>query len=242
MKRNEKKTETTLNDIKKYINGSIIKMLLGYLWILGMLFFPIDGEMCYEFAVSVILGETVLEGAQNICCFVGVVLAVAGLFAALFTTILFRGKYTVCEENLPKSPSRQFIGVIRGLIVIGLISVFLCDMIGIGGFELSGGEKELLELDELLLSEGLPMAHFVTSFLLLYSAMGIKRGIYIEEYFRNTPKTKVPTNKAPSGAKKDKPILDSNNADLLLKYNQLYESGAITKEEYEKKKKELMGL
>ena len=72
--------------------------------------------------------------------------------------------------------------------------------------------------------------------------MGIKRGIYIEEYFRNTPKTKVPTNKAPSGAKKDKPILDSDNADLLLKYNQLYESGAITKEEYEKKKKELMGL
>ena len=238
MRKNENNAKPTMQEAwKKYVNGSIIRSAIFHVWLLGMLLLPKNGELCFKFVLGVFTGDSTLDGASDICCLIGVALAVLSFLAFILTVILFKEKYAI-SENIYKSPGRRFINALRACLGVGFLSAFLCNMVGMIGVDaLSSSDAEYLELGQIMINMFLPTVYFLISVILFTVALGNKR----EKRF-NANFNKAPSPQAQEPEKTDTPVLNADNADILIKYKQLYESGAITEEEYEKKKKELLGL
>ena len=229
---------------KKFVRRMVADIIVTVLMVMSFFLIPIGGESIVTLLINAIRrsGEIDEDAIKY-----GIALLSALLCVGYGVATLFRKKNKSsigdgCETELPDSPFGQFAAeyaannLLTGLffIIAGCIFVF-----------------------DVSITKALAFAAFflLKSILFgrIYNIAGVQRTLTSlrlanEQQKKNSiaesTETEKIANEASGEEKKAETTISlqeqKNNLDALLKYKQLYDSGAITEEEYNKKREELL--
>lgn len=241
-----KKVDINEANAKRYVSRKIIQLIIVDIFNIALLFIPVGERSMYQNVTEVIRGAEM--STVNTASIIGLVLMIGFIMFGSIKIITFKNKAEINTESpdtILKSPFVKFFQMNVGMIEVWIFMVYAAILITDSSFNWKDHG------DNVMIVPACVLVVTIINFVVLPSTLmgGMSRAI--AELSASVNLTRAYSKAANDlGISVDDKLNDKSDAqsyvdqksnlDALLKYKKLYENGAITEEEYNAKKDELL--
>ncbi len=235
------------DNVKKYAVLITVENIVLIIISLCFFFVPLNGNSIIGIVENVIDGEEISEH-YAVCLIYGLLIAYS-IISSLIKVVFFKGKTVINTESKEEMKKSRFIKFVMnnnraiGLPMLMHMLYFYYHLAGFLFFDVGSMDHRLF----------LPYLALFFTYIIIVITFMITQGKLIATVNEFRPSSNisiidsidserlgVDMNKASDSTPKTSMKDQKSNLDALLKYKKLYESGAITEEEYNAKKDELL--